>query len=127
MSDTTTRGVRIQINPSYVPEQSVPGQNRYLFAYHVRISNVGEESVKLTDRHWVITNGDGKVEDVRGPGVVGQQPRLKPGDAFEYTSACPLDTPVGTMQGSFLMRLDSGERFEAEISPFLLAVPRILN
>lgn len=128
MSNTLTRGIRILVQPSYVPEQSDPDAGQYLFAYHIRIRNEGAQTVQLLSRHWVITNGEGRVEQVRGPGVVGQQPVLKPGEEFEYSSACPLNTPVGTMHGEFNMRVqDSGEKFDARIEPFRLALPRILN
>jgi ApaG protein len=127
MSETVTRGVRIRVAPRYVPDQSDPLNGQYLFAYHVTIRNEGEVTVKLLSRHWVITSGEGRVEEVRGPGVVGYQPELKPGEEFQYTSACPLNTPVGTMHGSFQMITDSGESFDALIAPFRLAVPRILN
>ena len=127
MSDTVTEGVRIRVRPQYVPEQSDVSAGRYLFAYHVRIENQGERRVQLQSRHWVITNGEGRSEEVRGPGVVGQQPSLAPGEHFEYTSACPLDTPVGTMHGSFQMVREDGHRFDAQIMPFRLAVPRALN
>lgn len=128
MSDTTTRGVRIIAQPRYVPEQSNPDESQWLFAYHITIRNQGEQPVQLLTRHWIITNGEGKVEEVRGAGVVGHQPLLKPGEEFQYTSGCPLDTPVGTMHGEFSMVLpDSGERFEARIAPFRLAVPKVLN
>lgn len=127
MGDTSTRGVRIIVQPRYLAEQSNPGEDRYLFAYHVVIRNEGEIPVQLLNRHWVITNGDGKVEEVRGPGVVGYQPKLNPGQAFEYTSGCPLDTPVGTMHGSFQMTSEKGDHFDALIDPFRLAVPGCLN
>lgn len=128
MSNTLTRGVRIIAEPRYVPEQSEPSGRRYFFAYHITIRNEGEAAVQLLSRHWVITNGEGKVEEVRGPGVVGHQPLLKPGEAFEYTSACPLNTPVGTMHGEFNMILaETREAFDAHIAPFRLAVPRSLN
>jgi ApaG protein len=128
VSDTTTRGVRIVVRPRFVPEQSDPDQSQWLFAYHITIQNHGETTVQLMSRHWVITNGEGKVEEVRGPGVVGYQPVLKPGEEFQYTSGCPLNTPVGTMHGEFNMVLkDSGEAFDARIEPFRLAVPNQLN
>ncbi|HUR42104.1 MAG TPA: Co2+/Mg2+ efflux protein ApaG [Verrucomicrobiae bacterium] len=128
MSDTTTRGVRIIVRPRYVPEQSNPGSGQWLFAYHITIRNQGEDTVQLVSRHWVITNGEGHVEEVRGPGVVGQQPTLKPGEEFQYTSGCPLMTPVGTMHGEFNMVLSgTGEKFDAKIQPFRLAVPTVLN
>lgn len=127
MSDTTTRGVRIIVQPRYVPEQSDPDKGQYLFAYHITIRNTGAVTVQLLSRHWVITDGEGKAEEVRGPGVVGYQPTIEPGEQFQYTSACPLATPVGTMQGSFQMLPASGEPFDAIIRPFRLAVPRALN
>ena len=127
MSDTLTRGVRIVVKPSFLPEQSEPGQSQYLFAYHVTIRNEGDMPVQLISRHWIITDGEGKEDQVRGPGVVGYQPTLKPGEEFQYTSACPLRTPVGTMHGSFQMVPQDGEGFDARIAPFRLAVPRALN
>jgi ApaG protein len=128
VSDTTTRGVRILVRPRFIPEQSDPDNGQWLFAYHITIRNQGEQTVQLISRHWVITNGEGKVEEVRGPGVVGYQPVLKPGEEFEYTSGCPLTTPVGTMHGEFNMIVaGSGEKFDAKIEPFRLAVPMALN
>ena len=127
MSDTTTRGVRIVVQPRFVPEQSEPAQGQYLFAYQITIRNEGSDVVQLVSRHWIITDGEGKVEHVRGPGVVGYQPTLKPGEEFQYTSGCPLATPVGTMHGEFNMVTASGDKFDAQIEPFRLAVPRALN
>jgi ApaG protein len=127
MSNTTTRGVRIIVQPRFVPEQSDPAGGQYLFAYHITIRNEGKVQVQLLSRHWIITNGEGRVEEVRGPGVVGYQPTLRPGEEFQYTSGCPLDTPVGTMHGSFQMVTESGDSFDARIEPFRLAVPRVLN
>lgn len=128
MSDTVTRGIRIIVQPRFVAEQSDPDRSQYLFAYHITIRNEGEQTVQLLSRHWVITDGEGHVEDVRGPGVVGYQPVLAPGEEFQYTSGCPLTTPVGTMHGEFNMVLpDTRETFDARISPFRLAVPTALN
>lgn len=127
MSETVTRGVSIRAVPSYVPEQSNPDEGRYLFAYHIRIENRGEESVRLISRHWIITDGDGDSSEVEGLGVVGEQPNLAPGQKYEYTSACPMPTPVGTMHGSFRMVSESGEEFDALINAFTLAIPRALN
>ena len=127
MSDRETRNVRIQVQSFYVPERSQPEHDAYFFAYRVRISNEGTEGVQLLSRHWVITDGDENVQEVRGPGVVGEQPHLGPGQRFEYTSACPLRTVVGTMMGSYEMVTDTGERFDAESAPFTLAVPSALN
>lgn len=127
MSDTVTQGIRIVVKPQYVPEQSQPERAHFFFAYHITIRNEGSVTAQLQSRHWIITDGEGRSEEVRGPGVVGQQPNLAPGEQFQYTSACPLTTPVGTMHGSFHMVPAEGEPFEAQISPFRLAVPRILN
>ncbi len=127
MSNTLTRGIRIQVRSAFVPELSAPRDRHYFFSYHVRISNEGTDTVQLLRRHWVITDADGGVQHVRGDGVVGETPVLAPGGAFEYTSSCPLTTAVGTMQGSYSMRGAGGEMFDAEIAPFTLAVPNALN
>jgi ApaG protein len=127
MSDTTTRGVRVEVRTTYVPERSSPAESQYFFAYRIRISNLGEETVQLLSRHWIISDGEGNTEHVRGPGVVGEQPVLEPGEAFEYTSFCPLPTPIGSMQGTYQMVTAGGSAFEAEIAPFSLAVPTALN
>ena len=127
MSDTTTRGIRVQVQSFYDEERSSPQENYYFFAYRVTISNLGEDTAQLVSREWVITDGNGDSQRVQGPGVVGEQPVLAPGEAFEYTSFCPLPTPVGSMQGSYLMVLASGERFAANIAPFSLSVPHAVN
>ena len=127
MSDTTTRGVRVVVRAAYVPERSSPRDGHFFFAYRIRISNAGEETVQLLSRHWVISDGNGQVEHVRGPGVVGEQPVLEPGESFEYTSFCPLPTPIGAMHGTYHMVTARGDSFEAEIAPFSLAVPTALN
>jgi ApaG protein len=127
MSDTTTRGIRVEVESMYVEERSEPRENYYFFAYRVRISNIGAEPAQLISREWIITDSDGNTERVEGPGVVGEQPLLAPGEAFEYTSFCPLPTPVGSMHGSYLMVLTTGERFAAEIAPFSLSVPHAVN
>lgn len=127
MSDTVTRGIRIEVRSEYLPERSSPAEDYYLFAYHVRISNVGEETSQLVSREWIITDADGRVERVEGPGVVGEQPVLSPGGSFQYTSFCPLTTPVGTMHGGYRMVTARGDRFEAMISPFTLEVPHTVN
>jgi ApaG protein len=126
-SDTTTRGIRIQVQSYYDEERSSPQESYYFFAYRVRISNVGGETAQLLSREWIITDGNGDTQRVQGPGVVGEQPVLAPGEEFEYTSFCPLPTPVGAMHGTYLMALSNGERFEAEIAPFSLAVPHAVN
>ena len=127
MSDTTTRGIRIQVTSTYLSDRSSPKDSQYLFAYHVRISNVGSETAQLVSREWIITSAEGDVERVKGPGVVGEKPVLQPGGAFEYTSYCPLKTNVGSMHGSYQMVTAGGERFDAQIAPFTLAVPNALN
>src|SRR5687767_3196806 len=127
MSDTTTRGIRIQVKASYLADRSSTRDSQYLFSYHIRISNVGDETAQLVSREWIITSADGEVERVKGPGVVGETPVLPPGGAFEYTSYCPLKTTVGSMQGSYQMVTAGGETFDANIAPFTLAVPNALN
>lgn len=124
---TTTRGIRIEVRSEFLPERSSAREGSYLFQYHVRISNVGSETAQLISREWIITNADGEVERVKGPGVVGEQPVLPPGGSFDYTSYCPLKTPVGSMQGAYQMVTANGERFDAMIAPFTLAVPNALN
>jgi ApaG protein len=127
VSTATTEGIQITVTTQYVPQQSRPQQKRYFFAYTVKIENRGELTAQLESRHWVITDGKGKVEEVRGPGVVGQQPVLRPGQSFEYTSGCILETPRGSMHGSYQMRDQSGRNFDAAIARFDLALPYTLN
>jgi ApaG protein len=126
-STSTTRGIRIEVESFYVDERSEPESGFFFFAYRVRISNDGAESAQLVSREWVITDSDGNVERVEGPGVVGEQPVLQPGQSFEYTSYCPLRTSVGAMHGHYIMRPESGEPFAADIAPFTLAVPGVVN
>lgn len=127
MSDTTTNGIRVQVTTRFLADRSSARDNEYLFAYFIRISNVGTETAQLISRHWVITNTDGEEEEVRGEGVVGEQPVLPPGGSHEYNSFCNLKTSVGTMHGSYTMVTPSGDTFEARIAPFTLAVPYALN
>ena len=127
MSDTTTRGIRVQVESFYDEDRSAPQENYYFFAYQVRISNVGEEPAQLVSRDWIITDATGSQQQVQGPGVVGEQPLLSPGESFEYTSFCPLSTPVGSMHGTYQMVLQNGESFDAVIAPFSLAVPHSVN
>jgi ApaG protein len=127
MSDVTTAGIRVQVRSAYVADKSSPEAGRYFFAYRVRISNVGIHPAQLVSRSWIITDANGHVETVEGPGVVGQQPTLAPGESFEYTSFCPLPTPFGSMHGSYRMRREDGSSFDAAIAPFSLAVPSALN
>jgi ApaG protein len=122
-----TQGIRISVESQYVTEQSSPRARRYVFAYTVRIQNEGTKAAQLRSRHWIITDGDGRVEEVRGPGVVGQQPLLRPGEHFEYTSGCVLQTPRGQMRGTYQMVGDGGEMFDATIAPFELRLPHTLN
>ena len=126
-SSTTTRGIRIEVRSEFLPERSSPRDGSYLFQYDVRISNVGSETAQLISREWIITNADGEVERVTGPGVIGEQPVLPPGGSFEYTSYCPLKTSVGSMQGSYKMMTADGEKFDAQIAPFTLAAPHALH
>ena len=127
MSEAVTRGVRVQVAARYSPERSDPSHNLWFFLYTIRIRNEGGETVQLKNRHWVITDATGKVEEVKGPGVVGEQPVLDPGDSFEYTSGCPLRTPYGTMHGSYDMHTARGERFDAEIASFTLREPGAIH
>jgi ApaG protein len=127
VSEAVTQGVRVSVKSTYVADQSAPRQQRYVFAYTVRITNEGTRPVKLVSRHWVITHGTGRTEEVRGPGVVGAQPRLEPGQHFEYTSGCVLSTPHGTMHGTYEMRGDDNSVFQALIAPFSLSMPYTLN
>jgi ApaG protein len=126
-SEAVTRGIRVEVQSVLVPERSDPDDAQWFFAYRVRITNEGEEPAQLVSRHWVIIDGHGRIEEVRGPGVVGEQPTLGPGDAFEYTSACPLRTPHGSMHGTYQMVRPGGERFDAEIAPFALGEPEAVH
>lgn len=127
VSDTTTRGIRIQVESTYLQERSSPDDRYYFFSYTVKITNVGDVTAQLINREWVITDGEGHTEVVRGAGVVGKQPRLAPGESFEYTSFCPLRTDVGSMQGAYSMVTEAGDLFEAVIAPFTLAAPHVVN
>jgi ApaG protein len=126
-SETVTRGIRVSVESRYEQERSSPEDGQWFFSYHVRIANEGAGVAQLLSRHWIITDGDGKEQEVRGPGVVGEQPVLEPGDAFEYTSGCPLQTPVGSMRGTYRMVAPGGEAFDAVIAPFGLGEPRFVN
>lgn len=117
----------VTVVPRYLPEQSDPAQQQYVFAYTVRITNTGSLPAQLISRHWIITDGAQRTEEVRGLGVVGQQPLLPPGESFEYTSGCPLPTPVGTMKGTYHCVGENGVPFEVEIPEFVLAMPRTLH
>jgi ApaG protein len=126
-SEAVTRGIRVRVESSYVPERSEPERGSWFFIYTVEVANLGNETAQLVSRHWIITDADGTVREVRGPGVVGEQPTLEPGQSFTYTSACPLETPFGTMHGTYQMVTTTGERFDAEIAPFSLGEPHAIN
>ncbi len=123
MYTETTHDIRVAVQPIYLDEQSSPEDSHYVWAYQVRIENRGRETVQLLNRYWHITDAVGRVQEVRGPGVVGEQPVLAPGEAFEYTSGCPLATPSGIMVGSYEMQRDDGQRFEVSIPAFSLDSP----
>jgi ApaG protein len=125
--DKQMYNIQVDVQTQYIPEQSDPEQDRYVFSYTITIRNEGSVPAKLLTRHWIITNADGKTQEVRGDGVVGEQPHLKPGDGFRYTSGTVLETPVGSMQGSYQMVADDGVNFEAEIAPFTLSMPHTIH
>lgn len=126
-SEATSHGVRVSVRPSYLPEQSSPAESRWLFGYRVEIFNESAEQVQLLSRHWVITDADTQVEEVRGPGVVGEQPVIGPGETFEYESFCPLSTPFGNMRGSYRMRTESGFDLDVRIATFELSPPMMIH
>jgi ApaG protein len=127
MTDQLANQVDIEVETHYIEEQSLPEEDRYVFAYTITIRNNGEQPAKLLNRHWVITDGDGNTQEVRGEGVVGEQPHIDPGDSFRYTSGTVLETPVGTMEGSYHMLADDGTEFEAMIPVFTLSLPHTLH
>jgi len=122
-STAVTDGIRVRVQSLYLPDQSSPSNDRYVFAYTITISNESARTAQLKTRHWIITDGRGTVEEVRGDGVVGEQPRLQPGQSFQYTSGCVLTTAIGTMHGTYRMWRDDGTFFDAVIAPFSLASP----
>lgn len=128
--EAVTRGIAVRVRPVYLPDQSEPAERRWIWAYTIEIDNAGGETVQLLSRHWIITDATGHVEEVQGPGVVGEQPVLQPGEAFTYTSGCPLPTPSGTMVGAYTMTDQAGAQFEIEIPAFSLDLPnasRVVN
>ncbi len=127
MSDVVTQGIRVSVQSSYMSAESQPERGRYLFAYTVQIANEGDTPAQLISRHWIIQDALGRTEHVRGPGVVGDQPRLEPGQSYEYTSFCPLGTPSGSMHGTYQMVRDDGSQFDAVVGMFALMAPQILN
>ncbi len=127
MSDATTDNVRVEVLSRYSIENSQPLQGAWVFQYTVRITNQGAETVQLLSRHWIITDALDHTEEVRGPGVIGEQPILAPGESFKYSSWCPLKTPTGTMHGTFQMVRANGSRFDIEVAPFALKAPYAVN
>jgi len=126
MSNDSTK-IDVQVSPLYLAEQSDPKNNHYVFSYTVTIKNKGTSPAKLLTRHWIITDGDGKTQEVKGDGVIGEQPHLKPGEGFQYTSGTFMSTPYGTMHGSYQMVSDDGHHFDAQIPTFVLSVPNTLH
>ena len=123
MYTATTRAIRVTVRPQYLPDQSDPAKSKYVWAYQVRIENKGDIAVQLRSRHWKITDGLGRLQEVKGPGVVGETPRLRPGEVFEYTSGTPLSTSSGIMTGTYQMVSETGENFDIEIPTFSLDTP----
>jgi len=127
MNTSVTHKIRVDVSTSYIDDQSKPDESRYVFSYTITIHNEGTVPAKLLTRHWLITDANGKVQEVRGDGVVGEQPHLQPGQGFRYSSGAVIETPVGAMQGSYQMMADDGARFDAQIAPFRLAKPGLLH
>jgi len=127
MNPEMQSSIQVNTRPQYLPEQSDPESQRYVFAYTITIENTGSIPAQLISRHWIITDGDGSIQEVRGLGVVGEQPLLQPGERFQYTSGCVLASPVGSMRGSYQLVTPDGRQFEAEIPEFTLAIPRVLH
>lgn len=127
MSEASKYDIRVEVVTRYLPEQSDPESDRYVFSYAITITNAGSVAAQLISRHWLITDADGKVQEVRGLGVVGNQPLLQPGEKFEYASGSALETPVGTMKGSYQMVAEDGTQFDAPIPEFVLSMPRTLH
>lgn len=127
MTEYSKYRISVQAVSQYLPDQSDEADRRFVFTYTITITNTGEETAQLLSRHWIITDADSKVQEVRGMGVVGEQPTLKPGESFQYTSGSAIATPVGTMAGSYQMLAQDGTRFDAQIPTFVLSVPRVLH
>jgi len=123
MYSATTRAIRVTVTPQYLPDQSDPAKSHFVWGYKVRLENTGTDTVQLRSRHWKITDGLGRQQEVKGPGVVGKTPRLRPGEIFEYTSGTPLSTPSGFMGGTYQMVSEAGEQFDIEIPTFSLDTP----
>lgn len=127
MNDDTNYNINVTVDSQYIEAESNPEANRFVFAYTVRIENQGDIGAKLISRHWIITDANNRTQEVKGKGVIGEQPYLKPGESFEYTSGTMMETPVGSMQGSYQMVANDEHTFDALIKPFTLALPKILN
>jgi ApaG protein len=127
MGDSRKNHITVTVKNTYLEDQSDPDLERYVFAYTITIANTGTQAAQLVSRHWIITDAEDRVQEVRGLGVVGEQPMLKPGEAFEYTSGTAMNSPVGTMRGTYQMIAEDGEHFDAEIPSFVLAMPRTLH
>lgn len=127
MPDANKYQIEVQPMPQFIPDQSDPENDRYVFAYTITIRNIGQVPAQLVSRHWIITDANNEVQEVRGLGVVGKQPLLQPGESFQYTSGSALTTPIGTMKGTYQMVAEDGTHFEAEIPEFVLAIPRALH
>ena len=127
MAISKTYQITVTASPQYVPDQSDPDAERYVFAYTITLENTGTVAAQLISRHWLITDGNSNVQEVRGLGVIGEQPLLRPGEKYEYTSGCQLDTPVGVMRGTYQMMAEDGTAFEAEIPAFTLSIPWVLH
>ena len=127
MAEAKKYDIRIEVATDYLPDQSDPSAERFVFSYTINIINAGNVAAQLISRHWIITDADSRVQEVRGLGVVGNQPLLQPGERFEYTSGCALNTPVGTMKGSYQMVAEDGTHFDAPIDEFILSMPRVLH
>lgn len=127
MAESKKYNINVSVNTAYIADQSDPAADRYIFAYTITIANTGTEAAQLISRHWVITDAENVTQEVKGLGVVGEQPLLRPGESFEYTSGTAMATPVGTMRGSYQMVAEDGNKFEAEIPAFTLSMPRVLH
>lgn len=127
MAEATNYQITVEVRTEYLPDQSNPEADRYTFAYHITLRNTGSVAAQLISRHWIITDAEGQVQEVRGLGVVGEQPLLQPGQSYEYSSGSTFATPVGTMKGSYQMTAEDGTRFDAEIPEFILSMPRVLH
>lgn len=127
MENNVQNDIDIQVETAYIEDQSEPARDRYVFAYTITITNTGDVPARLLSRHWIITDANNKVQEVRGEGVVGEQPHLQPGESYRYTSAAMLETPVGCMEGSYQMITDTGDSFDAQIPVFNLSTPNILH